>query len=169
MISALSLSVWWAKLEKSNQVRHNMTQRASVLAVATIFIILWTRTSEFLIREGGGAYKYLCRNLSQKCRGGISVRGGVILGFYGILITRLRLKSVYRVPKSSSHSYAHMHCLQHYSWVEYPFWPVFEGYLWTWGLCVRVCLQNGCMYMYVIWLKYLVCLRLCIMYSVIYT
>ena len=42
-ISVLSLAVWW---DKNNQVRHNMTQIhvhvASLLAVATVFIGLWT-------------------------------------------------------------------------------------------------------------------------------
>jgi hypothetical protein len=39
---ALSLAVWWAKLEKNDKVRNNMTQMASVLAVATAFKGLWT-------------------------------------------------------------------------------------------------------------------------------
>ena len=30
------------KLEKNDKVRHNMTQIASLLAVATVFIDLWT-------------------------------------------------------------------------------------------------------------------------------
>ena len=42
-ISALSLAVWWAKLEKSDKISHNMTQIASVLAVATAFIGLISR------------------------------------------------------------------------------------------------------------------------------
>ena len=59
-ISVLSLAVWWAKLEKNDKVRHNMTQIASLLAVATVFVDLW---APFY----GGLYarqKYLCRNLS---------------------------------------------------------------------------------------------------------
>ena len=49
VISVLSLAVWWAKLEKNNQVRHNVTQIASLLAVATD---LWTP----FYSQGGGAY-----------------------------------------------------------------------------------------------------------------
>ena len=40
--SLSGLAVWWAKLEKNHKVRHNMTQIASLLAVATVFIDLWT-------------------------------------------------------------------------------------------------------------------------------
>ena len=36
--SVLSLAVWWAKLKKNNKVRHNMTQIASLLAVATVLL-----------------------------------------------------------------------------------------------------------------------------------
>ena len=36
-ISALSLVLWWAKLEKNDKVRHNMTQIASLVAVDTVF------------------------------------------------------------------------------------------------------------------------------------
>ena len=36
--SVLSLVVWLAKLEKNDKVRHNMTQIASLLVVATVFI-----------------------------------------------------------------------------------------------------------------------------------
>ena len=46
-----------------------MAQIASVLAVATVFISLWTLISR---QRREGLYvrqKYLCRNLSQKCRG----------------------------------------------------------------------------------------------------
>ena len=63
-ISVLSLAVWWAKLEKNDKVRHNMTQIASLLAVATVFVDLW---APFYSQGGGGLYarqKYLCRNLS---------------------------------------------------------------------------------------------------------
>ena len=51
-ISALSLAVWWAKLEKNDKERHIMTQIASLLAVATVFIDLWTP----FYSQGGGAY-----------------------------------------------------------------------------------------------------------------
>ena len=65
-ISVLSLAVWWAKLEKNDKVRHTMTQIASLLAVATVFVDLW---APFYSQGGGGAYtrdksSYLCRNLS---------------------------------------------------------------------------------------------------------
>jgi hypothetical protein len=40
-----------AKLEKNDQVGHNMTKIASVMAVTTVFIGLWTLISA---REGGG-------------------------------------------------------------------------------------------------------------------
>ena len=49
-ISALSLAVWWVKLEKNNKVRHNMTRIATLLAVATVFIGLWTL---FTSQRGG--------------------------------------------------------------------------------------------------------------------
>ena len=48
-IFALSLAVGWAKLEKNDKVRHSMTQIASLLAVATVFIDLW---APFTVREG---------------------------------------------------------------------------------------------------------------------
>ena len=41
-ISILSLAIWWEKLEKNDKVRHNVTQVASLLALATVFIGLWT-------------------------------------------------------------------------------------------------------------------------------
>ena len=61
-----------------------MIQIASVLAVATAFISVWTLLSR---QRTGALYtrqKYLCRNLSQKCRGGAYTQGegGVIAGFY---------------------------------------------------------------------------------------
>ena len=39
-MSLLSLAVWWAKLEKNNKIRYNVTQIASLLAVATVFFSL---------------------------------------------------------------------------------------------------------------------------------
>ena len=60
------------------------TQISSVLAVATVFISLWTRIS---LAKKGDLYvrqKYLCRNLSQKCKVAYTRgEGGVIAGFYG--------------------------------------------------------------------------------------
>ena len=50
-ISALSLAVWWVKLEENDEVRHIMTQIASLLAIATVFIDLWTP----FYSQGGGA------------------------------------------------------------------------------------------------------------------
>ena len=64
-----------------------MTQMASLLAVATVFVAFWTLNIYILQSEQGGLYarqNYLCRNLSQKCRGGLYARGGVFAGFYGI-------------------------------------------------------------------------------------
>ena len=52
-ISVLFLAVWWAKLEKNNKVRHNVTQIASLLAVATVLL---TYGLHFTVREGWGAY-----------------------------------------------------------------------------------------------------------------
>ena len=46
-----SLAVWWIKLEKNDKVRHIMTQIASLLAVATVFIYILT---QFYSRGGGG-------------------------------------------------------------------------------------------------------------------
>ena len=51
-VSVLSLAVWWAKLEK---IRHNMTQIASLLAVATVFVDLW---AQFYTQGGGGSVYY---------------------------------------------------------------------------------------------------------------
>ena len=61
-----------------------MAQMASLLVVATVFIALWTLNIYILQSErGGGLYtrqNYLCRNLSQNCRGGLYARGGRICG-----------------------------------------------------------------------------------------
>ena len=51
------MTVWWAKLEKNDKVRDNMTQIASLLVVATVFT--WLMVSNvyiyihFTVREGG--------------------------------------------------------------------------------------------------------------------
>ena len=64
-----------------------MAQMASLLVVATVFVALWTLNIYILQSERGGLYtrqNYLCRNLSQNCRGGAYTRGGgVFAGFYG--------------------------------------------------------------------------------------
>ena len=61
---AISLAVWWAKLEKNDKVTHNMTQIASLLAVATVFVDLWAP----FYSQGGGLICEtkvpICRNLS---------------------------------------------------------------------------------------------------------
>ena len=60
-----------------------MAQMASSLVVATVFVALWTLNIYILQSErGGGLYtrqNYLCRNLSQNCRGGAYTRGGAYL------------------------------------------------------------------------------------------
>ena len=82
-ISVLSLVVWWAKLEKNDNVRHIVTQIASLLAVATVFIDLWTP----FYSQGGGLIretKLPMQELELKMQGGgLCARGGVIAGFYG--------------------------------------------------------------------------------------
>ena len=78
-ISALSLAVWWAKLEKNDEVRHNMTQIASLLAV---FVDLWAP----FYSQGGGLIretKVPMQELELKMEGGLMREGGVIAGFYG--------------------------------------------------------------------------------------
>ena len=52
VISALSLAVDGQNREKRQNKWHNMTQISSVLAVATVFISLWTLIS----RQRRGAY-----------------------------------------------------------------------------------------------------------------
>ena len=85
-ISVLSLAVWLAKLEKNDKVRHNMTQIASLLAVATVFVDLW---APFYSQGGGGLIretKVPMQELELKMQGGeggLCARGGVIAGFYG--------------------------------------------------------------------------------------
>jgi hypothetical protein len=65
-----------------------MSQMANLLAVATVFVALWSLNIYILQSEQGGLYtrqNYLCRNLSQKCRGGgLHVRGRIcgILRYY---------------------------------------------------------------------------------------
>ena len=80
-ISVYSLAE--AKLEKNNKVRHNVPQIASLLAIATVFVDLWT---PFYSQGGGGAgyhdYPW-AKNAGGLMRGG----GGVIAGFYGSIPT----------------------------------------------------------------------------------
>ena len=62
-----------------------MAQMVSLLVVATVFVALWTLNIYILQSErgGGGLYTrqhYLCRNLSQNCRGGLIREGGRICG-----------------------------------------------------------------------------------------
>ena len=45
VICVLSLAVWLSKLEKNNEVRHNMTLIAILLVVATVFIGVATYTA----------------------------------------------------------------------------------------------------------------------------
>ena len=83
-ISVLSLAVWWAKLEKNDKVRHIMTQIASLLAIATVFIDVWTL---FYSQGGGGLIcetKLPMQELELKMQEGLCARGGVFAGFYGI-------------------------------------------------------------------------------------
>jgi hypothetical protein len=66
-----------------------MIQMGSALAVATVFIGLWTLIPTIYSGEGGG---FICetkipmQELELKMEGGLCARGGVIAGFYGILI-----------------------------------------------------------------------------------
>ena len=61
-----------------------MTQKASLLAVATAFIGLWTLTS-YIYCQGGGLVretKLPMQKLELKMQGGFSARGSVIARFY---------------------------------------------------------------------------------------
>ena len=77
-----------------------MAQMASLLVVATVHVALWTLNIYILQSErgGGGLYtrqNYLCRNLSQNCRGGLYARGGVFAGFYGTIIPSYTIMSMW--------------------------------------------------------------------------
>ena len=88
-ISVLSHAVWWAKLEKNDKVRHNMTQIASLLAVATVFVDLW---APFYSQGGGGLIretKVPMQELELKMEGGLMREGGRnrgILRYYEKLV-----------------------------------------------------------------------------------
>ena len=73
------------KTRENDKVRH-MTQISSLLAVATVFVALWT---QFYSQGGGGAYihetKASMQELELKCRGLCTWGRGVIAGFYGII------------------------------------------------------------------------------------
>ena len=73
-ISVLSLAVWWAKLEKNDKVRHNMTQIASLLAVATVFVDLCQIMGSILQSGRGGGLiretKVPMQELELKMQGG---------------------------------------------------------------------------------------------------
>ena len=62
-------TVWWAKLEKNDKVRHNMTQIASLLAIATVLL---TYGLHFIVREGGliRETKVPMQELELKMQGG---------------------------------------------------------------------------------------------------
>jgi hypothetical protein len=65
-----------------------MTQMASLLAVATVFVGLWTLNIYILQSEKGGAYtrdKTTCVGTWAKNAGGggLYARGGILAGFYG--------------------------------------------------------------------------------------
>ena len=86
-ISALSLAVWKAKLEKNYNVRHNMTQIASLLV--TIFTWLMVYNVCILQSERGVAYtrdKTTYAGTWAKNEGG---GVGVFAGFYGTLVSQL--------------------------------------------------------------------------------
>ena len=71
---AISLTVRWAKLEKNDKVRHNMTQIASLLAVATVFVEIWAP----FYSQGGGLIretKVPMQELELKMEGGGRNRG----------------------------------------------------------------------------------------------
>ena len=78
-ISVLSLAVWWAKLEKNDKERHNMTQIASSLVLATVLIVC---NVCILQSEGGGEGRLICKiklpmqKLELKMQGGLCARGG---------------------------------------------------------------------------------------------
>ena len=58
---AISLAVWWVKLEKNDKGRHNITQIASLLVMATGFTRLMVCNSlvprPFLLLLKGPGYK----------------------------------------------------------------------------------------------------------------
>jgi hypothetical protein len=94
-VGARSLAVWWAKLEKNDKVRHNMTQIASLLVVATVFTRLMVCDIYFTVR-GGGAYTRDKTGTWAKNAGGAYARGGgVIAGFYGTYMYNIEQVCMY--------------------------------------------------------------------------
>ena len=71
-ISILSLAVWWAKFEKNNKVRRNVTQIASFLPVVTVFIDLRTP----FYSQGDKTIYLPMQELELKNVGGAYARGG---------------------------------------------------------------------------------------------
>ena len=67
VISVLSLAVWWSKLEKNDEVRHNMTQIASLLVVATVLLGLLSVLSAFCSHRGGGVIAGVYGNCIVEC------------------------------------------------------------------------------------------------------
>ena len=94
LCTVLSLAVWWAKLEKNNKVRHIVTQIASLLAVATVFIDLLTP----FYSQGGGLIretKLPMQELELKMEGGgLMHEGGRNRGILRYMYENLTMSSV---------------------------------------------------------------------------
>ena len=58
-----------------------MTQITNVLVVATVFIGLQTPVSTFDNQRSGAYTRDICRNLSQKCSGGLFATGGGVRNY----------------------------------------------------------------------------------------
>ena len=69
------MTVWWAKLEKNDKVRDNMTQIASLLVVATVFTwIMVIKLNVYILQSGRGGLiretKLSMQELELKSAGG---------------------------------------------------------------------------------------------------